>query len=409
LTRLSPAPSDWKSFVAAESVPGFFVTPSIIALNILVFMAMVVLGVPVISPTAEQLFAWGADFGPATVNLEWWRLFTSMFIHIGLIHLAINMWVLWDLGQLGEEMFGNWLFFVVYVLSGLGGSIASVCWNPTIVSAGASGAIFGIAGGLGAYSLLGGRLDIERLGLKEKLKSVGFFIAYNLYYGFTQSGIDNAGHLGGLVTGFVVVALLSRSLPAPEAPPRRNDYLVFSAVALSLLLGAEFGRYRVGNDLVGSYFGHFYVGNKFLAVGKLDKAIEKYNKALAAKPDFADAHHNLGVAYKNKELYDKAIEHFQVALELNPDFALVHLNLGLALWAVGRGEEATVEFEKAQQLDPSLELPELPPQVPHIPPQIPHIAPQVPLDAPQVFPVPPKPLPPPPPPEEPPKADKPKD
>jgi len=118
---------------------------------VVVFVIMVALGVGLLQPTSEQLLIFGANFGPLTVNQQWWRLLSCTFVHIGIMHLLLNMWCLWNLGNLAERMFGNFAFVMLYLLSGLGGSIASLWWNPTIVSAGASSAVFGVAGSVIAF------------------------------------------------------------------------------------------------------------------------------------------------------------------------------------------------------------------------------------------------------------------
>ncbi len=154
-----------------ESTPRLFITPILLGLNLLVFALMLFSGVSPWEPTGEELLGWGANFGPITVNYGWWRIFTCAFLHIGFLHLAFNMWCLWSLGSLAERLFGNWTFLMLYVLSGLGGSICSLLWNPTVISAGASGAIFGVAGGLITFWLLG-RLSIPESVIKGDLKSL---------------------------------------------------------------------------------------------------------------------------------------------------------------------------------------------------------------------------------------------
>ena len=111
-----------------------------------VFIATAVAGVSVIDPSGEALLRWGADFGPRTLSGEPWRLLTSTFLHFGIIHLALNMWCLWALGTLAEPLFGWAAFLLLYLLSGLGGSVLSMLVHPMVVSAGASGAVFEMSG-----------------------------------------------------------------------------------------------------------------------------------------------------------------------------------------------------------------------------------------------------------------------
>ena len=127
-----------------QLTPRCFVTPAIFWLNIIVFVAMVLTGVNLMDPTSADLIQSGANYGPKTLSGEYWRLLTCTFLHIGVIHLACNMWALWNVGFLVERLVGNVAFLVLYLVSGLLGSIASLYWNPDVPSPGASGAIFGV-------------------------------------------------------------------------------------------------------------------------------------------------------------------------------------------------------------------------------------------------------------------------
>ncbi|HEX9293571.1 MAG TPA: rhomboid family intramembrane serine protease, partial [Gemmatimonadales bacterium] len=124
------------------------VTFVIIAINVAVFIAMTVGGVSPVEPTTQDLVRWGASYGPYELSTEWWRAFTAMFVHIGFLHILLNMYCLYRLGPLAERMLGPWKVAALYLLSGIGGNVASVAIHPMIVAAGASGAIFGVAGAL---------------------------------------------------------------------------------------------------------------------------------------------------------------------------------------------------------------------------------------------------------------------
>jgi rhomboid protease GluP len=224
-----------------QSTPRYFVAPTLVAINVAIFVLMAVFGVSPMQPTTEQLRAWGANFGPLTLSGEWWRLLTATFIHIGIIHLALNMQCLWRLGQLTERLFGNWAFLTLYILSGLAGSAASLWWHPNVTSAGASGAIFGVAGGLIVF-LYRGKLPIPRAALRPTLTSTLLFVGYNLLYGFVIPSIDNTAHLGGLLTGALIGALLIRPLPVPEGHSRLASYVIAVGGVLLLVLGTLFLR-----------------------------------------------------------------------------------------------------------------------------------------------------------------------
>jgi rhomboid protease GluP len=186
-----------------------------VGLNVLVFGAMVVAGISPFHPDAQQVLRWGADFGPFTLHGEWWRLGTSMFLHFGLLHLALNMWALFNLGLLAEPLLGSRAFLALYLLSGVGGSLASVLVHPLAVGGGASGAIFGVAGGLIASMLLKRRGSENLHAIRQQLPGLAMFVVYNLFFGFGNSGIDNMAHLGGLAVGAAFCSALAL-LPTGE-------------------------------------------------------------------------------------------------------------------------------------------------------------------------------------------------
>lgn len=181
-------------------VKGYAVTPIIIDLNMLVFICMVLSGVSIISPTNHNLINWGADFRPITLDGQSWRLITNCFLHIGIFHLLFNMYALLYIGILLEPRLGSWRFGIAYLVTGIIASISSIYWHPMTVSAGASGAIFGMYGVF--LAMLTTNL-IEKTQRKALLTSIAIFVAYNLLNGM-KGGIDNAAHIGGLISGIVI-------------------------------------------------------------------------------------------------------------------------------------------------------------------------------------------------------------
>jgi rhomboid protease GluP len=171
------------------------------------------------STNSVVLILLGANFRPLVEEGQVWRFFTSMFLHIGFAHLLFNTYALFIFGAEMERVFGRARFITIYVLSGLFGSLASFAFNNAAISAGASGAIFGIIGMQAAYfykykTLLG---EFGR----SRLMNVLFIVGINLFFGFTQPGIDNLAHLGGLVSG----ALLAYGMaPVYEVVDQYTNY-----------------------------------------------------------------------------------------------------------------------------------------------------------------------------------------
>ncbi len=206
------------------------ITLALLLFNGAIFACTVYAGAGLLQPNGALLIAWGTNYGPLTLNGEWWRLLTSMFLHFGLLHIALNMWALWSLGQLTEKLYGSAYFLVLYFFAGLSGSLASLYWHPNVNSAGASGAIFGVIGGLLAF-MVNPRTRIPARVAAAHRNSAGIFILYNLINGFALAGIDNAAHIGGLVGGFAMGWVLARPVNAEG----RRDPL--PRLAIGTLLG----------------------------------------------------------------------------------------------------------------------------------------------------------------------------
>jgi rhomboid protease GluP len=246
-----------------------YVTFTLLAINVLVFVLMAISGVSVLEPTTSSLLKWGADYGPLTTQGQWWRLMTSTVIHIGIIHLVMNMFVLLNIGLFTEKLFGNAGFTVLYLLSGLGGSLTSLAWHPTTVSAGASGAIFGLYGGMLGFLL------VRRSAIpKETVASLGkgalFFVGYNVLYGAGKSGIDMSAHLGGLLTGAIVGAALAQPLSEVLSEGRTRRSMIV-AVCGVLLAGIYITRIPRLDDLRSEQ-------DRYAAIES--KAIDLYNASL---------------------------------------------------------------------------------------------------------------------------------
>src|ERR1700690_1280648 len=286
------------------------VTQFFFGANVAVFLAMLLAGVSMLSnPSGPDLVRWGANWGPLTVGGQWWRLLTCVFLHGSLLHIAFNMWCLWDLGRLAESIYGHWTFAIVYLICGVGSSLASVWWKPSVLSVGASGAIFGIAGALIASFYLG-EFSMPRAVISGTLRSVVVFVGFNLFFGAVIARTDNAAHIGGLVMGLLLGALIAKVAPAHDAVMQRIAVLLVGAV---LVAGGVLWLARSR-----AYVRHGESGVAHLKAGDPDAAIAELQKSVKQRPGFAPAHVALAQAYLDKHNYENAIAELQRAIALEP-------------------------------------------------------------------------------------------
>ena len=189
----------------------YAITITLIALNTLVFLAMVASGISFTQPTPLDIYRWGGDYAPATLGAhQYWRLFTSIFLHFGIIHIGLNMYVLFQIGPFIETVFGRARYLLIYLVAGLAGSVVSVFVHPHAVGAGASGAIFGLYGAVFGFLLIKRRV-LAPEAVKSIGKSAGIFVLYNVVYGTISGTTDLSAHLGGLVAGFLIGLALDYS------------------------------------------------------------------------------------------------------------------------------------------------------------------------------------------------------
>ena len=229
----------------------------LVGINCLVFLVMVAHHVSMGNPTSDQLLYWGADnAGNVLLQGQWWRIVTAMFVHVGILHLATNMWCLWNLGLLAEPLMGSTGVLAVYILTGAAGNLLSTCVNwfwfnqdwvkfhdlgVFPAGAGASGAVFGIAGAV-IILLKSHRLPVPPQELHKLRKSVIYFAAINLVLGLSISfgtmvahsglSIDNMAHLGGFSCGLLFAAPMVPRIGSP-----RDLFLFRLRVALVLVVG----------------------------------------------------------------------------------------------------------------------------------------------------------------------------
>jgi rhomboid protease GluP len=225
----------------------------LIGINVAVFVLMTLRGISPLNPTSDQLLHWGADqAGKVLVEGDWWRLFSAMFVHVGIVHLGMNMWCLWNLGLLAEPLMGTFGVIAVYVLTGMAGNMLSIAHNVILpvhdngyaiypVGAGASGAVFGIAGAL-IVLLKSSRLPVPVEELKKLRRSVITFAGINLVIPFAVNfgadalhaglQIDYMAHIGGCACGLLFAAPMVPRIGSP-----RNVFSVRLRVAIGIVLG----------------------------------------------------------------------------------------------------------------------------------------------------------------------------
>jgi len=331
---------------ARRDAPSMLVTQAIFGANVAVFIGMTLaVGSAMLSdPPGEALVAWGANFGPLTIGGQWWRLLTCLFVHGGLLHIGFNMWCLWDLGRLAESVYGRWTFAVVYLLCGLSASLGSLIWNPVVLSVGASGAIFGIAGALISSFYLG-EFSLPRAAVTGMMRSVVMFVGYNLFFGAIIARTDNAAHIGGLIMGLILGALIARVAPAHDAILRRIAVLVLGA---ALITGGALWLARSRAYLV-----HRESGFADLKAGDADAAIRELEKSAQQKPNSVDTHQALAEAYFNKRDFDHAAAEIKRAIALDPRNETAQYNLGSIYMAQKQPDQAEAAFTQLLKLNPN--------------------------------------------------------
>ncbi len=211
-----------------------WVTWGLCAANVLVWLATLALGADFAGSAADKLLQWGGNAASEVQRGQWWRLLSATFLHSGFVHLAMNMVGLLAAGVTVERIYGHRLFILLYLAAGLSGSALSLHFSAqSAVSVGASGAVFGITGAL-LVAVLQHRHRLPAAFSAQMLSGVGFFIFYSLLQGFARADVDNAAHIGGLLGGCVLAALLpERFDPAHFAATFRRRAL--AAVLLTAL------------------------------------------------------------------------------------------------------------------------------------------------------------------------------
>ncbi len=258
---------------AAEgTTPSFpWATLALTVLNVGLFVAGLAAGGSlVVAPGIHHLTAWGANVGTLVLEGQWWRLITSMFLHVGPVHLLLNMAALGYIGYFLERILGRTGLVAVFLLAGVGGNIASVAWSGAVVAAGASGAIFGLYGAMVGF-LARDRDHLPAPARTRLLKGALFFLVYAILFTIKAPDIDLAAHLSGMATGMLCGFALA--LPATPEGLRRRPGRIALVLGAGIFLAA--GSVRVLPAVSGPD-------------GRLAQAVKVQRRALAAYGDAAE-------------------------------------------------------------------------------------------------------------------------
>ena len=337
------------------------VVKTITFINIAIFLAMAVvsMGQSLNDPSSKMLIEWGGNAGYLTLNGDSWRMVSAAFLHSGWLHIAMNMVVLWDVGPLVEKIFGSRRFLLMYFFAAVTASLNSLFWNPAIMSVGASGAVFGMFGALLAF-YQSHKTAIPQHVIKEKSRVVLAVIGYNLIFGLMQPNIDNAGHLGGLIGGFLIGLLLS-----PREPLQRAVQLK-EMIGVPLLIAACFGVWTVDKMLLMDKDGviDFQSAVRLYDAGNTAEARRSIDRGIKIAPDRNPAAYLfrasmiLGEERNKKDeqaKFDEALQDIDTALRLDPKVSSAYRLKAIILTDRGNYKQALENASKAIALDPQSE------------------------------------------------------
>lgn len=309
-----------------------------IALQILIFLLLELNGG---SENSLTLVEFGAKYNPLIIEGEWWRFIFPIFIHIGFFHLFMNTLGLYFLGTAVEKIYGSFRFFWIYLFAGVIGSIASFAFSPNL-SAGASGAIYGCFGSLLYMGLIYPKLFFRTLG-----KNVITILGLNIIISFTIPNIDMAGHLGGLVGGFVATGMVHF--------PKKKKYgsqLLFFIISLSLSFSLLFYGFN-RTAAIQSEDSILQLAQEYVKEEEYEKSYQLLSGYLDEKLDYSEYFYfQLSYVEVQLKMYEEARKHLMEAIHLKPDFHEAHFNLSLVLLQQQEYEEAKRHAKIALEIVP---------------------------------------------------------
>ncbi len=340
MNRLAPAlPSPPSPRPAAP-----LATIVILGINILLFGMMEWAGG---SKDPEVLLDFGASYGPLIERGEFWRLVMPIFLHIGLAHMILNTLGLLLLGNVLESVYGYGRFAVLYVASGIGSTGLSIVISES-VSAGASGAIFGMAGAMLATGFLHREAVPPRWRRAFGTGILPLISIIILVLGFSIPGIDNWGHIGGLFTGMLVSGLMAPpGLDWPREPelvraPPSQVMVVIPLAVVALALGATIENHRLSQKILGL----IEESRKLRAAGNFDLALQRAADAARLAPRDERPRETIAALLLHQGKVDDAIREYEAARRLNRLSAESRRGLAGAYVRKGEMEKATLVLEE---------------------------------------------------------------
>ncbi len=296
------------------------------------------------STNTSTLIKYGAKVNQLIDQGEWWRFITPVFLHIGLLHLVMNTISLYFLGTLVERIYGRFRFLLIYLIAGFAGVIASFIFSPNL-SAGASGAIFGCFGALLYFGAANRKLFLRTMGL-----NVIIILIINLVFGFTTSGIDNAGHLGGLAGGFLAAGITH--FPKKRSVLRQLGFLILTGGIVWASLSYAFS----GSGHSQDESTVLVLAQDYLKQNNYQKAYELLSRFEGTSESPTERTYFLlsYVEIKQGKLDDAKL-HLQQAIKLDSGFHEAYFNLALVNLEQNDLEQAKINAQKAADLEPDQE------------------------------------------------------
>ncbi len=291
------------------------------------------------STNTLTLIEYGAKFNPLILQGEWWRFFTPIVLHIGFLHLFMNTFALYYLGPLVEKLYGSFRFLFIYLFAGFAGSLASFLFSPS-VSAGASGAIFGCFGALLYFGKAYPHVFFRTIGM-----NILTVIGINLAFGLIVPNIDNAGHIGGLIGGFLAASIVH----FPKERARLGQWLavLFTAVVTLICLYIGFQRPPADQAQLILALSKQYIDEREYGEAEHMLTLIHEQDAEAYKADFLRAY----ICIQQKD-YDAAKRYLYAAIEKNDRFHEAFYYLALLYAEEKNYEKAKQAVERALQIHP---------------------------------------------------------